>query len=202
MQVSRFKIIESMLGTKLHCVHCRCMWNKSICYRRHKYLCAGTGVIRDGVDRAATTVCGCPDVFTAPVISPGSAPVWTGGRADSATKVVLLFMSANDLITAHCLTWQLCFVPADIYVCSREEPCQNGATCVLNDSGEYQCLCPEGFHGRDCKLKTGPCQKTKWVMSFNQIKFVTVITQANIIISTLLHYYKGYSSSPKTNSSN
>lgn len=63
-----------------------------------------SGVIRGGVDRAVTTVCECPDVSTAPVISPGSAPVWMGGRGDSATKVILLFMSANDLITTHCLT--------------------------------------------------------------------------------------------------
>lgn len=51
----------------------------------------------------------------------------------------------------------------DIHVCENEKPCQNGATCFLNDAGEYNCLCPEGFHGKNCELKTGPCHKIKWV---------------------------------------
>lgn len=33
------------------------------------------------------TVSGCPAVFTAPVISHGSAPVWMAGQAASVTKV-------------------------------------------------------------------------------------------------------------------
>uniref|UniRef100_A0A8C9XAA9 Delta like non-canonical Notch ligand 2 n=1 Tax=Sander lucioperca TaxID=283035 RepID=A0A8C9XAA9_SANLU len=41
-------------------------------------------------------------------------------------------------------------------VCSRR-PCQNGATCVMEDGGEYACLCPHGFHGNNCQLKAGPC---------------------------------------------
>lgn len=57
--------------------------------------------------------------------------------------------------------WAGRFCDKDIHVCSKEEPCQNGATCFTDDSGEYSCLCPEGFHGRNCELKTGPCQKTR-----------------------------------------
>ncbi|XP_046885733.1 protein delta homolog 2 isoform X1 [Hypomesus transpacificus] len=57
--------------------------------------------------------------------------------------------------------WVGRFCDKDVHVCLREEPCQNGATCFTNDSGEYSCLCPDGFHGRNCELKTGPCQKTR-----------------------------------------
>ncbi|XP_029927132.1 protein delta homolog 2 [Myripristis murdjan] len=57
--------------------------------------------------------------------------------------------------------WAGRFCDKDIHVCSREKPCQNGATCVLDGGGEYSCLCPEGFHGRNCQLKAGPCHRRR-----------------------------------------
>uniref|UniRef100_A0A8C0J472 Delta like non-canonical Notch ligand 2 n=1 Tax=Chelonoidis abingdonii TaxID=106734 RepID=A0A8C0J472_CHEAB len=48
---------------------------------------------------------------------------------------------------------------ADVHICEHELPCQNGAECVYEGDGEYSCLCPEGFHGKDCERKTGPCEK-------------------------------------------
>uniref|UniRef100_A0A667XCA8 Delta like non-canonical Notch ligand 2 n=1 Tax=Myripristis murdjan TaxID=586833 RepID=A0A667XCA8_9TELE len=60
--------------------------------------------------------------------------------------------------------WQCSCQPGwagHIHVCSREKPCQNGATCVLDGGGEYSCLCPEGFHGRNCQLKAGPCHRRR-----------------------------------------
>uniref|UniRef100_A0A4W6CM00 Delta like non-canonical Notch ligand 2 n=1 Tax=Lates calcarifer TaxID=8187 RepID=A0A4W6CM00_LATCA len=60
--------------------------------------------------------------------------------------------------------WQCSCEPGwggHLSVCSEQQPCQNGATCVMEDSGEYTCLCPEGFHGRDCQLKTGPCHQRR-----------------------------------------
>ncbi|GLD56016.1 protein delta homolog 2 [Lates japonicus] len=57
--------------------------------------------------------------------------------------------------------WGGRFCDKDLSVCSEQQPCQNGATCVMEDSGEYTCLCPEGFHGRDCQLKTGPCHQRR-----------------------------------------
>ncbi|XP_077199448.1 protein delta homolog 2 isoform X2 [Paroedura picta] len=47
----------------------------------------------------------------------------------------------------------------DVHICEHENPCQNGAQCVYDRDGEYSCLCLEGFHGKDCELKTGPCEK-------------------------------------------
>lgn len=50
---------------------------------------------------------------------------------------------------------------SDLSVCSEQQPCQNRATCVMEASGEYTCVCPEGFHGRNCQLKTGPCHQRR-----------------------------------------
>ncbi|XP_028580146.2 protein delta homolog 2 isoform X1 [Podarcis muralis] len=47
----------------------------------------------------------------------------------------------------------------DVHVCEHQTPCQNGAQCVYDRDGEYSCLCLEGFHGKNCELKTGPCDK-------------------------------------------
>lgn len=52
-----------------------------------------------------------------------------------------------------------CFFPSDIHICEHQSPCQNGARCIYDRDGEYSCLCPEGFHGKDCEMKTGPCEK-------------------------------------------
>ncbi|XP_033997917.1 LOW QUALITY PROTEIN: protein delta homolog 2-like, partial [Trematomus bernacchii] len=57
--------------------------------------------------------------------------------------------------------WGGRFCDKDLQVCSQRPPCLNGASCVMEDSGDYSCVCPEGFHGRDCELKTGPCQQSR-----------------------------------------
>uniref|UniRef100_A0A3Q1KD05 EGF-like domain-containing protein n=2 Tax=Anabas testudineus TaxID=64144 RepID=A0A3Q1KD05_ANATE len=57
--------------------------------------------------------------------------------------------------------WGGRFCDKDLLVCSEQQPCHNGATCVMEDSGDYTCLCPAGFHGKDCQLKTGPCHQRR-----------------------------------------
>ncbi|KAI3363575.1 hypothetical protein L3Q82_012165 [Scortum barcoo] len=57
--------------------------------------------------------------------------------------------------------WGGRFCDKDLFVCSDQRPCLNGATCVMEDSGEYTCLCPEGFYGRNCQLKAGPCHQRR-----------------------------------------
>ncbi|KAM9847969.1 uncharacterized protein dlk2 [Aulostomus maculatus] len=57
--------------------------------------------------------------------------------------------------------WGGRFCDKDLQACSQQAPCQNGATCMMENSGEFTCLCPEGFHGRNCHLKTGPCQQRR-----------------------------------------
>ncbi|XDV50809.1 hypothetical protein PO909_019819 [Leuciscus waleckii] len=90
-------------------------------------------------------------------------PGWGGPRCDDCVRMPgCVHGSCHQPWQCTCMDgWGGRFCDKDIYVCSGEQPCQNGATCVLSESGDYNCLCPEGFHGRDCELKTGPCQKTK-----------------------------------------
>ncbi|KAM6915822.1 uncharacterized protein dlk2 [Xenentodon cancila] len=57
--------------------------------------------------------------------------------------------------------WGGRFCDKDLSVCSHQQPCQNGATCVLVDSGDFTCLCPEGFHGPTCWHRTGPCSQRR-----------------------------------------
>ncbi|XP_041867078.1 protein delta homolog 2 isoform X2 [Melanotaenia boesemani] len=58
------------------------------------------------------------------------------------------------------LGWGGRFCDKDLSACSQQ-PCQNGATCVMQDSGDVTCLCPEGFHGPNCKRRTGPCHQRR-----------------------------------------
>lgn len=53
------------------------------------------------------------------------------------------------------------FSVSDLFVCAEQQPCQNGATCLMEDSGKYTCVCPEGFHGTNCQLKAGPCHQRR-----------------------------------------
>lgn len=50
---------------------------------------------------------------------------------------------------------------SDLSVCWEEQPCRHGATCVLEDSGDYACVCPRGFYGRKCELRAGPCHQRR-----------------------------------------
>ncbi|KAM8858743.1 uncharacterized protein dlk2 [Spinachia spinachia] len=86
-------------------------------------------------------------------------PGWDGERCDRCVP-------APGCLHGSCLQpWQCSCEPGwggrfcdkDLTVCLQKAPCQNGAACLMEDSGDYACLCVDGFHGRDCHLKTGPC---------------------------------------------
>ncbi|XP_017319627.2 protein delta homolog 2 isoform X3 [Ictalurus punctatus] len=90
-------------------------------------------------------------------------PGWGGPFCEDCVRMPgCVHGSCHQPWQCTCLDgWTGRFCDKDIHVCENEKPCQNGATCFLNDAGEYNCLCPEGFHGKNCELKTGPCHKIK-----------------------------------------
>ncbi|KAF6731987.1 delta-like protein 2 [Oryzias melastigma] len=57
--------------------------------------------------------------------------------------------------------WGGRFCDKDLSVCSSQQPCQNGATCTMKDNGDFTCLCPQGFHGRLCQRRSGPCHQSR-----------------------------------------
>ncbi|XP_074531233.1 uncharacterized protein dlk2 [Halichoeres trimaculatus] len=89
-------------------------------------------------------------------------PGWDGERCDRCVPMPgCLHGSCQQPWQCSCEPgWGGRFCDKDLFVCSQQ-PCQNGATCAMEDSGEYSCLCPQGFHGRDCQLKTGPCHQRR-----------------------------------------
>ncbi|GLD56017.1 protein delta homolog 2 [Lates japonicus] len=103
---------------------------------------------------------------TATVTTPGSAecdPGWEPARP-SCQPACQCPGACTDPVSsrgsAACASRAGRFCDKDLSVCS-EQPIRSRATCVMEDSGEYTCLCPEGFHGRDCQLKTGPCHQRR-----------------------------------------
>ncbi|KAG7266227.1 hypothetical protein CRUP_026949 [Coryphaenoides rupestris] len=90
-------------------------------------------------------------------------PGWAGARCATCTPMPgCVHGSCHQPWQCSCHPgWGGRFCDKDIHVCSREEPCRNGATCVMEDSGEYSCVCLEGFQGRQCQLKTGPCSQKR-----------------------------------------
>lgn len=80
---------------------------------------------------------------------PLSHPHWVWQSL--GTEVTALTLISHSL--------HLFFPPSDVHICEHQSPCQNGAQCIYDRDGDYSCLCPEGFHGKDCEMKAGPCEK-------------------------------------------
>ncbi|XP_029111268.1 protein jagged-2 [Scleropages formosus] len=45
----------------------------------------------------------------------------------------------------------------DLNYCGTHQPCKNGGTCANTEPNEYQCLCQEGFRGRNCDIVEHAC---------------------------------------------
>ncbi|XP_008296529.1 protein delta homolog 2 [Stegastes partitus] len=86
-------------------------------------------------------------------------PGWDGERCDRcALTPGCVHGSCEQPWQCTCASgWAGRFCDKDLSICSRQQPCHNGATCVMEDSGDFSCLCPEGFHGPTCQRRTGPC---------------------------------------------
>ncbi|MGH0123878.1 UNVERIFIED_CONTAM: hypothetical protein FKN15_056081, partial [Acipenser sinensis] len=76
-----------------------------------------------------------------PVSSPGSVPVRRTGVACCATKVTF-FLSSNF---------------KDLNYCGTHHPCINGGTCMNTEPDEYQCVCPDGYSGKNCEIDINDC---------------------------------------------
>ncbi|XP_022071417.2 protein delta homolog 2 [Acanthochromis polyacanthus] len=86
-------------------------------------------------------------------------PGWDGERCDRCVPMPgCVHGSCDQPWQCVCMSgWAGRFCDKDLSVCSRLQPCRNGATCVMEDSGDFTCLCPEGFHGPTCQRRAGPC---------------------------------------------
>ncbi|XP_026783527.3 protein jagged-1b isoform X1 [Pangasianodon hypophthalmus] len=45
----------------------------------------------------------------------------------------------------------------DLNYCGTHQPCKNGGTCINTEPNEYQCVCQDGFRGRDCSIVEHAC---------------------------------------------
>ncbi|KAJ8418325.1 hypothetical protein AAFF_G00140340 [Aldrovandia affinis] len=90
-------------------------------------------------------------------------PGWEGPQCEECVRMPgCVHGSCHQPWQCTCESgWAGRFCDKDVFVCTNEQPCQNGATCFTNDNGDYSCFCPEGFHGKNCEMKTGPCQRTR-----------------------------------------
>ncbi|KAI5623802.1 protein jagged-1b-like [Silurus asotus] len=45
----------------------------------------------------------------------------------------------------------------DLNYCGTHQPCKNLGTCLNTEPNEYQCVCHDGFRGRDCSIVEHAC---------------------------------------------
>ncbi|KAM9481101.1 uncharacterized protein Hap1MRO34_008890 isoform 2-T2 [Clarias gariepinus] len=45
----------------------------------------------------------------------------------------------------------------DLNYCGTHQPCKNGGTCINSEPNEYECVCQDGFRGRNCTIVEHAC---------------------------------------------
>ncbi|KAL8219824.1 UNVERIFIED_CONTAM: hypothetical protein K2H54_034457 [Gekko kuhli] len=84
---------------------------------------------------------------------------WTGPLCDEC----ILFPgcvhgSCTEPWKCNCETnWGGLLCDKNLNYCGSHRPCENGGTCANKEPDEYECLCPEGFHGRNCENEVTDC---------------------------------------------
>ncbi|XP_008123535.1 protein delta homolog 2 [Anolis carolinensis] len=89
-------------------------------------------------------------------------PGWDGASCEQCVRMLgCIHGTCHQPWQCICQSgWAGKFCDKDVHICEHQPPCQNGAECIYDRDGEYSCLCLEEFHGKDCELKTGPCEKS------------------------------------------
>lgn len=55
-------------------------------------------------------------------------------------------------------------------ICDLQQPCLNSASCVMtNNNEDYYCVCLNGFTGKHCETKEGPCKRNSCINGTMQI---------------------------------
>ncbi|XP_078724509.1 protein jagged-1-like [Lampetra fluviatilis] len=71
--------------------------------------------------------------------------------------------SCSEPWQCHCDTnWGGLLCDKDLNYCGTHSPCLNGGTCINPEPDEFECVCPEGWSGRNCEIAehaclSGPC---------------------------------------------
>ncbi|XP_069464907.1 protein delta homolog 2 [Ambystoma mexicanum] len=88
-------------------------------------------------------------------------PGWEGEYCEKCVRMPgCLHGTCHQPWQCMCLPgWAGKFCERDVHICIHQNPCRNEAECVDDPEGEYSCVCPEGFHGKNCELKMGPCER-------------------------------------------
>ncbi|KAL7870421.1 hypothetical protein SRHO_G00079180 [Serrasalmus rhombeus] len=126
---------------------------------------AGSKVCKDGWTgpecRQAVCKQGC-NLAHASCSLPGECKChygWTGSLCDECeTFPGCVHGTCNEPWKCVCDTnWGGLLCDKDLNYCGNHQPCKNGGTCINTEPNEYNCMCQDGFLGRNCDIVEHAC---------------------------------------------